>query len=97
MAEVEDMETLDEAGSDLRLSLLDQGLSLPAKACVSIGGVLLRAPLHDVYRVLLYRPGFFGYRFLTWAASVLRGRSDWSPGERELFGAFTSRLNLCPY
>jgi hypothetical protein len=25
------------------------------------------------------------------------GPSDWSPGERELFAAFTSLLNQCPF
>jgi hypothetical protein len=27
----------------------------------------------------------------------MRGPSDWSPGERELFAAFTSLLNQCPF
>ena len=27
----------------------------------------------------------------------MRGRSPWTPGERELFGAFISRLNTCRY
>jgi len=28
---------------------------------------------------------------------VMRGPSDWSIGERELFAAFTSKLNQCVF
>jgi len=28
---------------------------------------------------------------------VMRGPSDWSVGERELFAAFVSSLNQCPF
>jgi hypothetical protein len=28
---------------------------------------------------------------------VMRGPSDWSAGERELFAGFTSLLNRCPF
>ena len=31
------------------------------------------------------------------AARVMRGPSDWSAGERELFAGFTSLLNQCPF
>jgi hypothetical protein len=27
----------------------------------------------------------------------MRGPSEWRVGERELFAAFTSRLNQCPF
>jgi AhpD family alkylhydroperoxidase len=27
----------------------------------------------------------------------MRGPSEWSAGERELFAAFTSQLNQCPF
>ncbi len=29
--------------------------------------------------------------------AVMRGPSEWTPGERELFGTFVSRLNECAY
>ena len=29
--------------------------------------------------------------------AALRGPSDWSEGERELFAAFVSALNQCPF
>ena len=48
-----------------------------------------------VVKTLLYRPRLFGFPFSEALDRVMRGPSDWSAGERELFAAFTSRLNQC--
>jgi AhpD family alkylhydroperoxidase len=45
----------------------------------------------------LYRPSFFGRALLRFIRSAMRGPSDWSAGERELFAALVSRLNSCPF
>ena len=47
-------------------------------------------------KTLLYRPELFGYPFSAALDLVMRGPSDWSAGERELFAGFTSLLNQCP-
>ena len=52
---------------------------------------------HDVHRVLSYRPELFGTPFSICLQDVMRGPSDWSVGERELFAAFVSRKNQCPF
>src|SRR5438552_3679575 len=46
---------------------------------------------------VLYRPEFFGRAMCDWTQAVMRGPSAWSVGERELFAAFTSRLNQCVF
>jgi hypothetical protein len=51
----------------------------------------------DVTRVLFYRPEMFGMPFSLCLEAVMRGPSDWSVGERELFAAFVSRKNQCPF
>jgi hypothetical protein len=51
----------------------------------------------DVTRVLTYRPELFGMPFSLCLEAVMRGPSDWSVGERELFAAFVSRKNQCPF
>jgi len=51
----------------------------------------------DVVKVMQYRPDFFGGPYADLLHDVMRGPSDWSAGERELFAAFTSRLNQCPF
>ena len=50
-----------------------------------------------VVRTLLYRKGFFGRKFSELTHQVMRGPSEWSVGERELFAAFVSRLNQCVF
>jgi len=50
-----------------------------------------------VVKTLLYRPELFGSPFSEALDDVMRGESEWSPGERELFAGFTSLLNQCPF
>ena len=50
-----------------------------------------------VVKTLLYRPELFGRPFSDELEIVMRGPSDWSAGERELFAGFTSLLNQCPF
>lgn len=50
-----------------------------------------------VVKTLLYRPEVFGRPFSEALDVVMRGPSEWSTGERELFAAFTSLLNQCPF
>lgn len=54
-----------------------------------------RAP--DVVRTLRYRPEFFGRAHSAHTHEVMRGLSEWTVGERELFAAFVSRLNRCHF
>ncbi len=54
-----------------------------------------RAP--DVVKVLLHRPAFFGGPARRITQRVMRGPSPWSVGERELFAAFVSVQNQCPF
>jgi hypothetical protein len=55
-----------------------------------------REPL-GVIKTLLYRPEVFGRPFSEALDRAMRGPSEWSAGERELFAAFTSLLNQCPF
>ncbi len=52
-----------------------------------------RAP--DVVRTLWYRKAFFGDPHSRHTQAVMRGPSEWTIGERELFAAFVSNLNKC--
>jgi len=51
----------------------------------------------DVLRTLHYRPEIFGRPFSKVLDTAMRGPSDWSPAERELFAAYVSSLNQCPF
>ncbi len=54
-------------------------------------------PISDIRRTLSYRPDLFGGPFSACLQRVLRGESDWSVGERELFASFTASRLQCAY
>ena len=80
----------------MRLSVVDSGHA-PAEAAVlaTIRERTGQEPL-GVVKTLLYRPERFGRPFSDALDRAMRGPSEWSAGERELFAAFTSLLNQCP-
>ena len=59
--------------------------------------VLVDEPVSDVVRTVSYRSELFGEYFIEGLQELLRGPSDWSVGERELFASFVSRKNACQY
>jgi hypothetical protein len=81
----------------VRLAVVDRGHA-PAEAGV-LAAIRERTgnePL-GVVKTLLYRPELFGRPFSEALDCVMRGPSEWSTGERELFAGFTSLLNQCPF
>jgi hypothetical protein len=50
-----------------------------------------------VVKTIHYRPDVFGRPFSDVLDIAMRGPSDWSAGERELFAGFVSSLNQCPF
>ena len=51
----------------------------------------------DISRALRYRPDLFGRPFGELLQQVMKGPSEWSEAEREVFAAFVSKLNRCPF
>ena len=51
----------------------------------------------DVVRTMSDKPELFGRPFASALQQIMRGPSEWTPGERELFAAFTSAQNQCPF
>jgi hypothetical protein len=81
----------------MRLAVLDQGHAEPeAEMLAMIREQSGNEPL-GVLKTLLYRPELFGEPFSEALEVVMRGPSEWSTGERELFAAFTSLLRQCPF
>ncbi|CAN5344309.1 hypothetical protein BH18ACT12_BH18ACT12_14800 [soil metagenome] len=70
-------------------------------AVVDAGSDALREQLgrepFGVLRTLHYRPELFGRPYSDALDLAMRGESDWTDGERELFAAFVSSLNQCPF
>ena len=51
----------------------------------------------DISLALRYRPELFGEPFSELLQQVMKGPSPWSAAERELFAAFVSAQNQCPF
>ena len=51
----------------------------------------------DMRKLLLYRSELFGDAMSVAFHELLRGPSEWSVGERELFAAYVSAQNQCPF
>jgi hypothetical protein len=81
----------------VRLEVVDHGHA-PEEAAVlqQIRERMGAEPL-GVVKTLMYRPELFGLPFSEELDVVMRGPSDWSAGERELFAGFTSLLNQCQF
>jgi uncharacterized peroxidase-related enzyme len=80
----------------MRLSVLDKPRSWFARLELWILRLLGGPGLMDPAKVMLYRAEW-GRPYSRMLHESLRGRSSWSIGERELFAAFTSKLNTCSY
>jgi hypothetical protein len=79
-----------------RLPVLEHGHTPEAKAEIEefraeVGFV------SDVRLMLMYRPDLFGQPFSEALQEVMREESDWTIAERELFAAFVSAQNQCPF
>ena len=59
--------------------------------------LLMRVKVPDVAKVITFRDDYFGDRFTTLLQEAMRGESEWSPAQRELFAAFTARVHECKF
>lgn len=79
----------------MRLRKVKYGHRLPQKIKLGIIRLASGAPAVDIVRTLSYRPKLFGRHYSACCQEALRGPSEWSVGERELFAAFVSKQNQC--
>lgn len=79
----------------MRLSKLQTGHGIRQKFLLGLTSVLTLSEPFDVVKTFTYRPEYFGKHFCDLGHDLLRGPSEWTIGERELFGGFTASLNQC--
>ena len=80
----------------MRLRKVHTGHGLRDRAMLGVMRLMAgHAP--GVLRTLMYRREFFGGPWTDLTQQVMRGPSQWSVGEREIFAAFVSRLNQCVF
>jgi len=81
----------------MRLSNVARGDRLSAKMLYGVVRLMSGFRMADVVRTLQYHRHLFGRPHSAHTQAVMRGPSEWSIGERELFAAFVSRLNQCHF
>jgi hypothetical protein len=81
----------------MRLRVVEHGHRLPQKLILGMIRLMNGRRAPDIVRTLFYRPEFLGRPMSAWTQAVMRGPSEWSVAERELFAAFTSKLNQCVF
>jgi uncharacterized peroxidase-related enzyme len=73
------------------------GQGLKHRIMIKLAPFVVGADAPDIMRILFYRPEYFGRPMGKLHQQVLRGPSDWTVGERELFAAWVSLKNNCRF
>jgi hypothetical protein len=81
----------------MRVPSIERGERLADRVLYRIVRVVSGHPMPDVVRTIRYRPRQFGAPFNELIQAVMRGPSDWTVGERELFAAYVSKKNECEF
>ena len=81
----------------MRLRNVVRGDRLSARLLYAVMRIVSGFRAADVIRTLQYRRHFFGTPHSEHTQAVMRGPSEWSIGERELFAAYVSHLNRCSF
>ncbi len=79
----------------IRLDVVDHGHAPEQAAVLQAFREQTGREPSGVVKTLLYRPEVFGGPFSDELDRAMRGPSEWSFGERELFAGFASQLNQC--
>jgi AhpD family alkylhydroperoxidase len=79
----------------MRLAILDNGHSFCMKIFFALIRAASRLPVPDAVKLNRYRPDFYGMPMRIVTQVAMRGPSAWSVGDRELMGAFVSKMNGC--
>ncbi len=81
----------------MRLAILDSGHGFWTKALFAFIRAVSRQPTPEPFKLIAYRPDFFGTHSRKLTHEAMRGSSAWSVGDRELMAAFVSTANECEY
>lgn len=81
----------------MRLKKVETGQRFPFKLLFAFLALKNRVRIPDVLRTLTYRPEIYGKAYNNWIHTLMREESGWAVGERELFAAFVSKCNQCPF
>lgn len=81
----------------MRLPAVEKGRGLKAKMMFAMIRTFSGFPTPDVVRTLMFERHLFGEPMNQVFQTAMRGPSEWSVGERELFAAWVSKKNECEF
>jgi hypothetical protein len=81
----------------VRVPSIEKGRGLGTKAFFALIRVASGHRAPDVVRTLRFERHLFGAPMNQVFQTVMRGPSEWSVGERELFAAWVSKKNECEF
>jgi uncharacterized peroxidase-related enzyme len=81
----------------MRLREVERGDRLAWRLLIWFISLVSGMRLPDAARIVLYHRQFFGDPMSRWTHLAMRGKSDWTVGERELMAAMTARWNACQF
>jgi hypothetical protein len=81
----------------MRLRNVERGDRLSSKLLFAFVRIVSGFRVPDVVRTLRYHTRQFGAPHSAHTQAVMRGPSEWSIGQRELFAAFVSQINHCHF
>jgi len=81
----------------MRLQVLEHGHRPLQKMILRLFRMILRGPVPGPVLLLSYRRELLGKYLAPCFHEALRGATEWTVSEVELFAAFVSRLNECRY
>ena len=81
----------------MRLRKVERGDGLSSRVLYAFVRLVSGFRMPDVVRTLRYHADQFGRFHTVHTQAVMRGPSEWSIGERELFAAFVSSINHCHF
>lgn len=82
----------------MRLDILENGKALqPLQKLQFLPFKIIGGVMPGPFIVLSYRRQMFGKSFTQFLQEMMRGPSEWSVGELELFASFTAKKLACDY
>ena len=81
----------------MRLSILDRGHGVGAKALFGVIRMASGFPVLDIIKLVKYRADFYGKPMGAVTQEAMRGPSAWSVADRELMAAVVAKTNTCSF
>lgn len=81
----------------MRLSILDRGHGIGAKALFGVIRLASGFPVLDIIKLVKYRADFYGKPMGAVTQEAMRGPSPWSVADRELMAAVVAKTNACSF